>query len=243
MRVILRSAAVLFAALPLVLGAMAAPSTADTGTSRPVNEPLVRAMEYDQAAFRSGADRVSELSKLRPMARGSDVEVASLGPVSKRNSDPIAPDGKLDLHTLDAMPHATGDAQWQCLAEAIYFESRGEPLAGQIAVAEVVLNRVDDGRFPKTVCGVTRQGAGSGRGCQFSYACDGRSDAMKSSVSRERSEKLARMMLDGRARTVTDGATYFHTRSVRPDWSRRFTRTTAIGHHLFYKPATQVAGG
>ena len=144
---------------------------------------------------------------------------------------------RLDLATLDAMPPASGDAEWQCLAQAIYFELRGEPLAGQVAVAEVVLNRVDDRRFPKTVCGVTNQG------CQFSYACDGNSDAMKSALARQRSEKLASLMLAGRARSLTDGATYFHTRSVRPDWSRRFTRTTTIGHHIFYRAGTQVAGG
>ena len=88
---------------------------------------------------------------------------------------------KLDLASLDAMPRGSaGGDERRCLAEAIYFESRGEPLEGQVAVAEVVLNRVDDRQFPQTVCGVTNQGAGSGRGCQFSYACDGRSDVMKS---------------------------------------------------------------
>ena len=70
-----------------------------------------------------------------------------------------------------------------------------------MAVAEVVLNRVSDRRFPGTVCGVTRQGAGSGKGCQFSYACDGNSDAMKSALPRSRAEKIATMMLAGRART------------------------------------------
>ena len=95
-----------------------------------------------------------------------------------------------------------GDAEWQCLAEAIYFESRGEPLAGQIAVAEVVLNRVDSRSYPGTVCGVTTQGAGSGRGCQFSYACDGRSDVDEQRGRRARAaEKLAALMLEGRART------------------------------------------
>ena len=139
------------------------------------------------------------------------------------------------------MPPAEGDAQWQCLAAAIYFESRGEPLAGQIAVAEVVLNRVDDRNYPRTVCGVTTQGAGSGRGCQFSYACDGRSDVMKSAAPRARAEKLAALMLEGRARSVTDGATHFHARYVRPGWAGRMTRTAAIGAHVFYRPATRLA--
>jgi len=195
-----------------------------------------RAMERDNPALTSVARRAEAIrSAFRPRARG--VTVAS----RDRNSiGPVGP-AKLDLAALDAMPRAAGGDDWRCLAEAIYFESRGEPLAGQIAVAEVVLNRVDDRRFPGSVCGVTRQGAGSGRGCQFSYACDGRSDAMKSSTARDRSEKLAGVMLAGRSRTVTEGATYFHTRSVRPSWARKMARTATIGHHHFYRAATQVA--
>jgi spore germination cell wall hydrolase CwlJ-like protein len=195
---------------------------------------IPRVMGRDNPALTSvarGAEAVR--TAFRPRAR--DVTVASRSFESAAESSGPA---KLDLAALDAIPR--GD-DWRCLAEAIYFESRGEPLAGQIAVAEVVLNRVDDRRFPNSVCGVTTQGAGSGRGCQFSYACDGRSDDMKSSAARDRSEKLASVMLAGRPRTVTEGATYFHTRSVRPSWARKMARTTSIGHHHFYRPATRVA--
>lgn len=205
-----------------------------------------RVLGREQAALDASADRLTELA-LRPRARTGEAEkLAGKPTVSSRNASPdeavAAVPQRLDFGTLDALPRTGGDAEWQCLAEAIYFESRGEPLEGQVAVAEVVLNRVDDNRdFPRTVCGVTRQGAGSGRGCQFSYACDGNSDVMKSALPRARAEKLATLMLAGRARTVTDGATYFHARSVRPGWSNRFVRTASIGHHVFYRPATQVA--
>lgn len=148
---------------------------------------------------------------------------------------------KLGVATLDQMPPVKGgDEQWRCLAEAIYFEARGEPLEGQIAVAEVVLNRVDNRAYPDTICGVTRQGASQGRGCQFSYACSG-SRQMASTVSRERAEKLAAIMLAGRERTVTDGATHFHATYVRPAWSRKFVRTAAIGQHIFYRQGERVA--
>ena len=205
------------------------------------------AIGQERSALGAAAARVTELTEAaRPRARAEEtvtvasrsVDGGSAAEIAKAAKQPA----KLDLQSLDALPAVDGDAELQCLAEAIYFESRGEPLEGQIAVAEVVLNRVDDRQFPKTVCGVTNQGVGSGRGCQFSYACDGNSDVMKSAVPRERAEKLAGLMLAGRARTVTDGATYFHTRSVRPSWSRKFARTAAIGHHIFYRPATQVAG-
>ncbi|GLS88890.1 cell wall hydrolase [Cypionkella aquatica] len=134
---------------------------------------------------------------------------------------------------LMAQPAATGDQQWQCLKTAIYFESRGESLRGQFAVAEVVLNRVDSPRYPKTICGVVQQrGSGS---CAFSYSCDGAKDVMTDRSSAEVAGRIARVMLDGAPRALTSGATYFHTRAVSPSWSRQFPRTAEIGSHLFYR--------
>ena len=220
MNVSLRLPALSAACGLLLLAIGASGARADSGT-----ETITHQMSRDNPALLRAA--ISDMFRVRPMARD---EAA------------LAVPEKLDLASLDEMPAVSGggDAQ-RCLAEAIYFESRGEPFEGQVAVAEVVLNRVDDRQFPQTVCGVTNQGAGSGRGCQFSYACDGHPDVMKSAGPRSRAEKLAAVMLGGQPRSVTDGATYFHTRSVRPSWAGRMTRTTAIGHHLFYRPATRVA--
>ena len=202
---------------------------------------LVTKGDVGAAARRAKADVKGALSLAAGDVDPADVTIAarSVSP-EMLAADAEAP-RTLDFAALDAMPHADGDAEWQCLATAIYFESRGEPLAGQIAVAEVVLNRRDARNYPNSICGVTNQGAGSGRGCQFSYACDGRSDVMQSAVPRERAGKLARMLIDGRPRTVTDGATHFHATYVRPDWSRRFTRTAAIGNHVFYRQGAQLA--
>ena len=136
---------------------------------------------------------------------------------------------------LMAQPRPEGDAEWQCLTEAIYFEARGESLQGQIAVAEVILNRVDSPLYPRTVCGVVRQ-RGSG-GCQFSYICDGRTDRMREKAPADLAGRIARAMLDGAPRVLTEGATHFHTRSVRPSWSKRYAHTTTIGAHLFYRKA------
>lgn len=77
---------------------------------------------------------------------------------------------------LASMPKASGDAQWRCLAEALYFEARGESIRGQFAVAEVILNRVDSPLFPNTVCGVINQGTGRKFACQFTYTCDGHAE-------------------------------------------------------------------
>jgi spore germination cell wall hydrolase CwlJ-like protein len=148
----------------------------------------------------------------------------------------------LGMAMLDAMPATKGNSQWRCLSEAIYFESRGEPLAGQMAVAEVILNRVDSRYYPDDICGVTHQGAVSGRrDCQFSFACDGRAEVMKNPVSRARSEKLATLMLQGDPRTLTQGATHFHATYVKPAWARSMARTASIGQHRFYRSTTITA--
>ncbi|TXI02201.1 MAG: cell wall hydrolase [Pseudorhodobacter sp.] len=135
---------------------------------------------------------------------------------------------------LASLPRPQGDAQWECLTKALYFEARGESLKGQFAVAEVILNRVNSPKYPSTVCGVVEQG-GKG-GCQFSYHCDGNRDVMRDRAAADIAGRIARVMLDGAPRSLTYGATHFHTRAVKPSWSRRFERTAAIGAHLFYKP-------
>lgn len=134
---------------------------------------------------------------------------------------------------LLAQPVPEGDANWQCLTEAIYFEARGESLRGQIAVAEVILNRVDSPLYPGSVCGVVKQRGGGG--CQFSYVCDGRKDRMREKAAADLAGRIARAMLDGAPRLLTEGATHFHTRAVRPGWSKRFAHTTTIGAHAFYR--------
>jgi spore germination cell wall hydrolase CwlJ-like protein len=143
---------------------------------------------------------------------------------------------RYEAEWLASFPPATGNEEWRCLAEAIYFEARGEGIRGQFAVAEVVMNRVDSARFPDTVCGVVRQGVGNGRGgCQFSYACDGKAERITEPAAFERAGKIARLMRDGAPRLLTVGATHFHTRAVKPLWSRTYARTAAIGAHLFYR--------
>jgi spore germination cell wall hydrolase CwlJ-like protein len=223
----------------LVFGA--GPAVAETIQQEGRAETVLRAMSRERAGLtEGGADRISSLSQsLRPKAR-SEVSVATRG-VQPRIVTVKSAARPLDASTLDSLPGAAGDEQWQCLAEAIYYEARGEPLSGQIAVAEVVLNRVQSRNYPNSICSVTRQGVGSGRACQFSYACDGAPERMASAKPRERAEKLARAMIDGYPRALTDGATHFHATYVSPRWARQMTRTAAIGQHLFYRPGTRTA--
>lgn len=142
---------------------------------------------------------------------------------------------KLTKRTLDALPFEKGDAEWQCLTEALYFEARGENLVGQVAVAEVILNRKAHTRFPKSVCGVINQGAKRKTGCQFSYKCDGRKEIFSERAAYENVGKLAQLMLAGHAKDLTKGATFYHTKSVNPSWSRKLKKTAVIGAHLFFR--------
>lgn len=119
-------------------------------------------------------------------------------------------------------------ADLNCMAEALYFEARGEGRKGQAAVAEVILNRVDSGRFPSNVCGVVNQPS------QFSYTIGGRK-AIRNKAVYMRVRQVAEAALSGAPRTLTGGATYFHTPAVRPAWAHRFQKTTRIGDHIFYR--------
>ena len=142
---------------------------------------------------------------------------------------------------IDAQPPVTGDEEWACLAQAIYFEARGESVRGQFAVAEVILNRVDSAQFPSTVCKVVNQGTGRKFACQFTFTCDGHPETIREKDAYARVGKIAKFMLDGVPRDLTDGALYYHTKAVNPRWARTFARTTTIGVHHFYRPHVRVS--
>ncbi len=142
---------------------------------------------------------------------------------------------------LDQLPPASGGPAFECLAEALYFEARGESIRGQFAVAEVILNRVDAAAFPNSVCAVVNQGTGRRYQCQFTYTCDGYSDVVREHAAYRQVAKVARLMLDGGTRSLTHGATYYHTKAVNPRWARQFTRTTTIGVHHFYRAPTRLS--
>lgn len=142
---------------------------------------------------------------------------------------------------LDAMPKAVGGPQWSCLTEAIYFEARSETLRGQVAVAEVILNRVDSRKYPNSICKVVNQGASKKNACQFSYNCDGKTEKMSERGARERAGKIARALMDGQARNLTGGATHYHATYVKPRWAKKLVKTAEIDSHIFYRYPIKVA--
>jgi len=122
-----------------------------------------------------------------------------------------------------------------CLAQAVYFEARGEPLIGQVAIAEVVLNRVANKKYPDNVCGVVFQNQHLSNRCQFSFACDGKSDRPRNIHSWERSLKIVALVMAGERSGVAKKATHYHASYVSPGWRLRLDKVGEIGRHIFYR--------
>ena len=130
-----------------------------------------------------------------------------------------------------------------CMAANIYHEAKNQPMVGQIAVAQVVMNRVKDNRYPDNVCDVVKQGLTYKNGkvvlgkCQFSWYCDGKKDDVdKKSEKWRNSLRYASMVITNRITLdVTEGATHYHATYVRPAWARTKTKTVRINRHIFYR--------
>jgi len=128
------------------------------------------------------------------------------------------------------------DKELWCLATAIYFEARGESYRGQVAVAQVVLNRVKDYRYPETICGVVFQNQSRRNSCQFSFACDGIPETINDRTSWAQAEDIAKRFTNGELYlTEVANATHYHATYVRPAWAPRMTKLTQIGLHVFYR--------
>lgn len=132
------------------------------------------------------------------------------------------------LLATSAQAEGRTEREISCLAEAVYFEARGTGTQGEAAVAHVVLNRTRSPKFPGTVCAVVEQG------CQFSYRCDGRSDALSDPKGRAHAYRVAEAVLAGDADT-TGGALFFHSAKAKPGWFASRKRTGTIGGNVFYR--------
>jgi spore germination cell wall hydrolase CwlJ-like protein len=124
----------------------------------------------------------------------------------------------------------------RCLAEAVYFEARGEPVDGQVAVAQVVLNRVRNPAYPPTICKVVYQNRHLRNRCQFSFACDGIRDQINEKERWDVAQKVARETVSGQRYLEKVGAsTHYHATYVKPRWARHMKRLQKIGQHIFYR--------
>ena len=150
----------------------------------------------------------------------------------------VPPIGRKD-HAWAARPlpsSTLSKRQQRCLAEGIYFEARGEPKAGQAAVAQVILNRVRAPSFPNSVCGVVYQNRHWRNRCQFSFACDGIRDRIRSKRHWGIARQIAEAVSTGKVWFKDVGSsTHYHADYVNPRWNRRMVRVSKIGRHIFYR--------
>jgi hypothetical protein len=225
-----------------------APSASELDAARHV---VARSVKADIRSFstRRTFDRQWAVSVAPdPDAAPPVVYFASADPVDEANAifdavlaDPAGTDlilrGGMNRDPLELT--AGFDGEKKCLAEAVYFEARGETRAGQLAVAQVVLNRVRSPFYPKTICGVVYQNEDMMNRCQFSFACDGKAERIADRSSWRRAVDAAQRALQGEATAVVAGvgrATHYHAVSVSPRWAGEMNRLGAIGSHVFYRP-------
>ena len=178
-----------------------------------------------------------------------DIKQSALTPVSPENESKAGESvaSKGEVTGIDQRPHTpaerlalTGVARARaekCLANAVYFESRGESVRGQIAVAQVVMNRVFSPFYPNDVCGVVYQNAHRHNACQFTFACDGIPDVVTEPDAWERAKRISRDMLDGKLwMPEVSKSTHYHAYWVRPDWVNEMKKIYKLGVHTFYRP-------
>jgi len=143
------------------------------------------------------------------------------------------------VRAVEAQPLPGLGAELGCLARAVYFEARGEQLSGQIAVAQVVLNRTGDGRFPRGICEVVHEQRSTGLACQFTFTCDDKPDTPIDGIAWRRAQAVALVANAAIWRDETGGrATHYHAQSVAPGWAGGMPETRQIGRHIFYREAS-----
>jgi len=190
---------------------------------QPGAEPIVvRDPEMKVAALPQGPDDASKAGQ----------SIASKGEVNADNQRIKTPAERLGL--FDEKSRAKSE---KCLAEAVYFEARGEAVRGQIAVAQVVLNRAFSGFYPTTICGVVYQNKHRHFACQFTFACDNVADVVREPEMWDRAKKISKAMLDGRLwLPEVDRSTHYHAYWVHPSWVSEMKKMYRFGVHTFYRP-------
>ena len=172
---------------------------------------------------------------------------AQLRGIAIEASARMAPTAREPLMAVDAIQAAPSAVELamvkfageqRCLAEVMYYEARGEGIAGEEAIAEVVFHRMHRRGYPTSVCGVVYQGMADAPACQFSFVCNGEMRRPKTAGDWARARLLAAKILSGYTilGNITGGATSFHAVDVEPGWAGSLERTVQIGNHIFYKP-------
>ena len=237
-----------------------APAPAAPAVAAPATPDATPPKESARLFF--GANPIGEQEQIKPWAAGEapvvnapasgdpDLKMAALTPPAEKpdsgeggesiankgvvTGDDQRPKSPAERLALEGASRAKAE---KCLANAVYFESRGEPVRGQIAVAQVIMNRVFSPFYPNDVCGVVHQS--NSRGCQFSYNCDGIPNVVTEPDAMARAMHIARDMLNGKLwMPEVAKATHYHAYYVRPDWVDEMHKISTLGVHAFYRPRT-----
>src|SRR6202171_5429969 len=199
---------------------------------QPGEEPVIvmpgRVADPDMKVMASLPPAAAEPSR----AVESGVSIGGKGEVHSNNQHIKPPPERLGLFNEKARAKSE-----KCLAEAVYFEARGEAVRGQIAMAQVVMNRAFSGFYPTTVCAVVYQNKHRPLACQFTFACDNVADVVREPDMWDRARKIAKAMLDGQLWLPEVGkSTHYHAYWVRPSWVNEMKKMYKFGVHTFYRP-------
>lgn len=218
--------------------AQPSPAIASDGTSTPA-----RGTARTSTSSTPTAPRAVALSSTTPApADAIPVEIAA-APVSVGGLNALKSKGAFTaIPKRDERPDYASlidpdriTREQRCLAEAVYFEARSEPEAGQAAVAQVVLNRVKSGLYPASVCGVVYQNRNRHLACQFTFACEGKALRVSEPDAWQTAVRIAREVTEGKTYLAEVGSsTHYHANYVRPYWAKRLKRMDVIGRHVFY---------
>jgi hypothetical protein len=201
-----------------LVGALALVGGASTGT-----------FPGGEAARAAALPALPDVRAVRPVAPDTAAVINSKQPFA------IGPNPAARPFTLAAAGSESRERALECLTSAIYYEAGQEPLDGQQAVAQVVLNRVRHPAFPASVCGVVYQGATRTTGCQFTFTCDGSLARAPVPALWNRAREVAKAALAGSVQPSVGNATHYHANYVAPYWAPTLAKTAAIGAHLFYR--------
>ncbi len=213
------------------IAALRSPELATKPVDAPADGERIAVAAIDPASAGSAA-----LDAIDALAPGD------AAPVPKSMSKELAyareelPATTFDGAAVDKKGKKVSDKELWCMATAIYFEARGESYRGQVAVAQVVMNRVGHKLYPDTICGVVYQNQSKRNACQFSFACDGIPEKVDEGKSWKQAQQIARDVVSGAEYLPEVGyATHYHATYVKPHWAPRMKKVTKIGLHVFYQ--------
>ena len=199
------------------------------GIGTPADRAAAKVSTGLPAALRDQVPPAPEPLKFREIAPEDAVSINAAVPVSTL-PNPAARPFRLNVATEADRTRAT-----ECLTSAIYYEAATEPVDGQRAVAQVVLNRVRHPAYPNSVCGVVFQGSERATGCQFTFTCDGALARTPHPVLWQRARKIAEAALAGSVFKPVGWSTHYHTNWVVPYWSSSLVKAAIVGTHIFYR--------